>query len=292
MINADSTQKTHDFFKDIKDRLSNPFFISFIISWLIYNWPIVITVVLYNSYALKADGYVSFYDMINQSQNTCRMIWYPLISGIAYCVIYPWIKAGFEWIQANANSWSETEVIKATESGWMPFKRYIELRDIMQENINQLQDLNKEQSGLTIENNKLKTDILDLDTQIRGLESEIQEKEFEITRLIELTSVNKMDGYWAVEIKDENGKEHSTTWMIEKGAIKNYEDNVATIDYFIVNPFKGQAAMSFKEVKTDKIHSYILDRNPDFSILKSIKGDQRGIETIFMSKTRDLKSIE
>jgi len=47
----------NDLLKSINLRLNNPFIFSFIISWIFWNWPIVVGLLWYNATTLQQYGY-------------------------------------------------------------------------------------------------------------------------------------------------------------------------------------------------------------------------------------------
>src|SRR5258706_6621972 len=62
-------EKATEILNSIKERLSNPFIFSFILSWLLYNWQIPIALTWYNAQNINATGYGSIFDLIaNQVQ--------------------------------------------------------------------------------------------------------------------------------------------------------------------------------------------------------------------------------
>ncbi|RZK27269.1 MAG: hypothetical protein EOO43_00160 [Flavobacterium sp.] len=90
-----------DFFSDLKERISNPFISSFAIAWLIYNYPILITLLFYKQTELKADGYTSYLNLIQNCTDTNRMLYYPLGIAFLYTFAVPFFKSGIRIF----NSW-------------------------------------------------------------------------------------------------------------------------------------------------------------------------------------------
>lgn len=100
-----------DIFKDIKDRVSSPFFSSFVISWLIFNYPVVIALVFYKQQELKVDGYKSYLDLIHKSWDSNHMIWHPLLAAMLYTLLF---KELLRVIQTNIVEWSTTFILYTT----------------------------------------------------------------------------------------------------------------------------------------------------------------------------------
>jgi hypothetical protein len=93
-----------DFLKDllsgIKERLSSPFFLSFIVVWIALNYYIVIPLVFYKHLEVQQDGYRSYLDLIYHNADIKNLLWKPLCSAILFSIIYPLSKALFDAFQA------------------------------------------------------------------------------------------------------------------------------------------------------------------------------------------------
>lgn len=89
-----------DFFSDLKDRISNPFVSSFVISWLILNYQIVIALFFYKQVELRADGYTSYLDVIASCYNLNTMIKYPLGIAALYTFVVPFFTGAVKIFQA------------------------------------------------------------------------------------------------------------------------------------------------------------------------------------------------
>ncbi|KQS41762.1 hypothetical protein [Pedobacter sp. Leaf194] len=90
-----------DFFADLKDRISNPFISSFVIGWVIFNYPIIVALLFYKQTELKVDGYTSYLNIIENCRNDNNMLWHPLLVAIMYTFLVPFFKSGVRIF----NSW-------------------------------------------------------------------------------------------------------------------------------------------------------------------------------------------
>lgn len=68
-----------------KDRLGNPFILSFFISWSLINFDVYIIIFT------KSDLYqkIGFFNIYFLATSTCKLFWYPLLSMISYVVFSP-----------------------------------------------------------------------------------------------------------------------------------------------------------------------------------------------------------
>ena len=84
--------KASDIHQELKDRLASPLFFSFLISWCIINWKIIIGLIFYKNSELKMDGYISYIDFITQNLKASHTLFYPLFAAILYTFIYPIVR--------------------------------------------------------------------------------------------------------------------------------------------------------------------------------------------------------
>ncbi|WP_029275290.1 hypothetical protein [Pedobacter borealis] len=89
-----------DIIEDLKSRITNPFTSSFIISWLITNYQIPLSLFFYKQDDIAKDGYKSYFDLITSKQEWWNMFTVPLICAFIYTFIFPWIKYGINWYRA------------------------------------------------------------------------------------------------------------------------------------------------------------------------------------------------
>lgn len=91
-----------DFFDNLKERASNPFLVSFLISWIVFNWPIVIGLLFYSQAELAATEYKSYIGLIHTETDNWRMIWGPLSFAFVYTFVFQFliqaIKLFNDWI--------------------------------------------------------------------------------------------------------------------------------------------------------------------------------------------------
>jgi len=177
-------ERIQDFFKHVGERLRNPFIFSYLISWLISNYKIVIGLFFYTNYQLKADGYNSYFDLIDKTTNwqTCLII--PLIGALAYTFAFPYFKRLVVLLYTRINQGQEVKTLKILEEGSISTVKYLRLRDeykqsqakleeVIQDEskfFSQRRDLNEQVSNLRKENLGLQGDIIKLQQSVAILE--------------------------------------------------------------------------------------------------------------------------
>lgn len=161
--------KVYDFMKEMRFRLSSPFFSSFIISWLVINWRVPVGLLFYKQSDLTADGYDSYFDLIEKNFHLGTSIIVPLISASVYSFGYPWLRNKI----MNANTYFNTKGIeknlKISKDGKVPFtmlldmaKKYKEAVQAIETNIENEAENKERYDKLLIDYQKLMTDSNDV----------------------------------------------------------------------------------------------------------------------------------
>ncbi len=104
-----------EFLQKFKSRLTNPLFVSFLISWLIIDWRVPIGIFGYKLGELKIDGYTSYANLIYKNASTWNYFWHPLIYALVYTFLFPVIRmfivAFLSYIKKRSDNWN-TEIMK------------------------------------------------------------------------------------------------------------------------------------------------------------------------------------
>ncbi len=186
--------KISDFFKDIKERLSNPFLSSFIIAWSIFNWRIVVGLVFYKQSELHVDGYHSYIDLIIRNTNLLFNLFFPVISALTYTLIFPffrnWILIAGAWYK----TWGNRKLLDVSKSGSISVLKYMALREKYLASIEQFVTLAKSESQYIDENFELKKNVTSLTAELKQLQSVIDNWE-------NINSKRRLNGQWSIEFK-------------------------------------------------------------------------------------------
>ncbi|KAA5536223.1 hypothetical protein F0919_00730 [Taibaiella lutea] len=192
-----------EFFKEFKNRLNNPIFGSFIISWLIINWRIPIGLFGYRLSDLKLDGYNSYADLILRNASTWNYFWHPLIFAVLYTFLFPVFRmliiAFLSYIKKKSNNWN-TEIMK---DYYVPMNRFVRQEQKYDDLARTLQQIYTEDSKTVEENVELKTHILKLNedlvvekNKLPQLRLEVEDMKSEHQRYVQFNNINCISGEW------------------------------------------------------------------------------------------------
>ncbi|TGM10686.1 hypothetical protein EHQ81_18845 [Leptospira selangorensis] len=110
----------------LKERLSSPFLVSLLFSWLIINWKIV--VILFGTDAqMNPSQRITFIE--KNYVNSCFNYWYPLISASAYTVVYPFISLGISLLWSKIDFEKKRLLNKIYRNRLLTLEESLELRD-------------------------------------------------------------------------------------------------------------------------------------------------------------------
>lgn len=223
-----------EFLKELRDRLSNPLFSSFILSWCVLNWEIMLGLLFYDISELQIDGYNSYNDLIKRNLNLENALYYPMYCALFYTFIFPFIKNVILAFNAWTKSWGDSWNLRVSKGGKIPTLKYLKL----------LEESNKNNELLefTIENESIyRNEKVEVENKLFKLE-----EEFAITKSMlekwELSNaVSVIDGKWEYHITTSLTKEKVVHKIsIQSGRISFY--NTAnhlqdeSIKYFHLDP--------------------------------------------------------
>lgn len=200
--------KIADFFKELKDRFSNPFFSSYIIAWLIFNWKIPIALLFYQQSELQKDGYCSFIDMINVNLDKHRSFLYPLGLAFLYTFGFPFLKNLISISNAWFEKWGMNISLKTAGKGSISIEKYLKLRALYIARRQNLEEVLGQESIYLEENKELVKEAEKNSNTINRLDSQMLD-------IKNKSNNNFFDGSWS--IKFDNNRYAETETRIQNG---------------------------------------------------------------------------
>jgi hypothetical protein len=165
--------KISDVYKELKDRLANPVFFSFIISWCILNWKIVIGLIFYKINDLKLDGYISYSGLISKNLTPGKSFWYPLLFAILYTFLYPLVRNGIYAFQTWTRTWGDNWNLEISKTSNISISKYLELRDIYSERTLHIEKILKDESKYLNENEELRNKLFETLSENNSLKDQL-----------------------------------------------------------------------------------------------------------------------
>lgn len=230
-------KEVKEFFSTISERISNPFWGSFIIAWIYCNWDIVVGLIFYNSETIKSTFNQDYLIFITEHSNLKKSLILPISYAAGYTFILRYV------LNIIVVSTSELfEKIKIwilrgfQKNGWVRFSRLEQERKRFSSYRDSLADLFKDDSE-----SKEKFNVLN--TKLREVEDE-KEKIKTINTFFE--DYNKM---YIEKLKElaEKLKDHQTLNFNNKTyrditvrEINNFEDSIKKLHDQLTNSINSQ----------------------------------------------------
>lgn len=144
-----------DFVSGLKERFSSPFFTSFIVSWMIYNYPIIIVLLFYKQSELIHDGYSSYLDLIRRHSHPGHKFLYPFYWALAYSILSPVIKETTRFLQSWLISFTDSKINDYTNEHNITVEQHTGIVSTLNETKKQYIDLISTQGVTKAENKNL-----------------------------------------------------------------------------------------------------------------------------------------
>jgi hypothetical protein len=236
--------KLSEFFKELKDRFSNPFFFSFAVSWVCINWKIWVGLFFYSIADLQKDGYSSYIDMISRNISWLNSLFFPFGLAMLYTFGFPIFRNMIVAFNSWNQKWGMDLALKYAKGGKVPVEKYIQLREIYEKRTRLLDEILANESKFINENEALRDEKMQIQDRFNNLSDHLNE----INRKGEIGQFN---GEWDIKFYND-GNVYSTRYSISGGKIYSSagvvrERAVMEIKYFATNGNSGEVIIIFSE---------------------------------------------
>ncbi|WP_293916566.1 MULTISPECIES: hypothetical protein [unclassified Sphingobacterium] len=241
----------NDLLKSINLRLNNPFILSFCISWIFWNWPIVVGLIWYNSSSIEKLGYENYTMLIKENANPWRNYIWPTVFALAY----PFVKWFFSWVQTWVGIKEEKTIKIVSGKGYVPTSRYLRVVEQYEADVLKLSKIIEDEGILVAENIQLKTQITEKDAELSKSNGVIKGADDKLINMEEKTKIKMFDGNWEIKYRDESlNFVFAHQYHIRDGEGYNYENynksgvfkteiNIAS---YIMNPFENKFSIALR----------------------------------------------
>lgn len=173
-----------EFLDQLKERLTSPFFFSFLIAWLVLNWQITIALFWWND---DQWGNLNIFQFIEANATLFRSLIYPLIFALGYTFGYPFFAMISNAVATFANTKAQNWQLSISKSSKVSIDKLLEERKQLQEKRTELESVVAEEKKYKSERDKAVVDKESLEISLSA-----KTKEFENQKLITLQHVEKI----------------------------------------------------------------------------------------------------
>jgi hypothetical protein len=205
-----------DLFESLKNRFRNPFLLSFLISWIVTNYKLIILFFYTPQYYAIKNNFESYFKLIEENIDNEKSIVIPFIAALSYTIFFPifnnLIKAFNSW---NA-MWGENWSLKILKNGSIPINKYLNLKKEYEKKISTIENLVETEFQSLEKNASLIDENIQLKNDLNNSLDDLNNYKIKISKINNFTMLN---GFWintyrenpnselrSEEIKIENGK--------------------------------------------------------------------------------------
>lgn len=162
-------------YSEIKSRLTSPFFGSFIISWLIFNWPIVIVLIFYSQKQLRLEHQTNYIGYIKSQYSWQNCFLWPLISTSIYILGYPYVKNWISVYIEKRKIQGEAKILKmSTTEGYVSIAKHQLLQSELNKKFAQLTTFYNEQTEIEKKYLEQEVKIAEMENQLATSKTQIE----------------------------------------------------------------------------------------------------------------------
>lgn len=247
-------EKANEFFKNLKDRLSNPLVFSFIISWLVSNWEIVVALVWHDNKQIENEGCRSVFEFISQKLNWLQSFIIPFSVALAYTFLMPVIRVWINALYTKIDKWSEDWKLEILKGGKISIDKYLQLKANLDKRSKILEEVISSESTYINNSNELSTELYTLKNTLNETTSKLNTAN---TFIKELQDWKIIDGAWQNNYEINDFKKGTESIYIENGK------------YYIIN------SIGIKEYKFDIRNFYFDNRNQNIFFVKEVVSEEK-----------------
>lgn len=207
-------KKASEFLSNIKERFTNPLIFSFLCSWVVFNWEILLSLLWYDSKQIEKEGCRSIYEFIGNQLAKPHTVSYPIFFAIIYTLGSPIVRNLIQAFNSWAFQWGNKWNLKIMAGGKIGIEKYIQLRDDWKARTLLLEKVITEENQYKKDFQKIETELLETKVKFNDL----QQKELDSSNYIQqLHDMRILDGTWINTYELKPGEKGTEDVVIQNG---------------------------------------------------------------------------
>lgn len=229
--------KISQILEGLRERFSSPLIFSFLVSWSIFNWEVIVGLLWFDSSA-NPTGYKSLINFITENTNEPRSFRWPLCAAVAYTIVSPVLSNAIKAFQTWNTKWGEKWNLQISKGSKVPIEKYLALKSNLDERSKILENIIEDEKGIQ---NKLHV----TETALLDARNELNKRSEELSTLRAVAdnynNISILNGKWIkekrigtkvvrenIEIFSNNIYLHQGVERIDKYSIHHFHMNIAT----------------------------------------------------------------
>lgn len=267
--------KISEFLKDLKDRASSPFFSSFFLSWLIFNWRVLIVLFFYSKNDLIQQGHSSYINFIEENTTVTSNLISPTITAFLYTFLYPIFRNVVITFNSWVRSWGSRWSISVGKGTKVSVEKYIRLRETYEERTRILERVIADESETRNKYEEIKNELELTKIEKNKLDSEVR-------KWNDASQVNQLNGFWELKYISTN-----TVYRIDilNGVITwrdhrpNRGNNFQVRNFYRAPDTNQISLTTAEEIREKKVfHFFLLSAIDNTTSLKGWENDSLEVE--------------
>lgn len=169
-------ESINDVLKNIRERFASPFFFSFVVTWIIFNWKVTIELLWYNPALYPNQG--DLIRFIESNTSNWQSIGIPLISALVYTTLG---RIGISAITELSGKIGEDLNLSITKKGKVPMEKFLTYRNLYLTSTRNLERVIEDESKKIQEYDELNNLKIKIEARNVELEGELAKVNFELS---------------------------------------------------------------------------------------------------------------
>lgn len=176
-----------DALKPFLNRIAQPVILSFCISWILWNWEVVIALLWYDAETIKATNSSTHMEYIKLHANG----WKNYVLPLSFALFFLPVRYGVNWLNAFFRTKERSHVLQVTGTGKMSTLRFLELKKSYDDRIASISEFIDKEADIQKKLNEAESELMSLrsaNADVGGKYSLLKlENEGNLNRLANLT---------------------------------------------------------------------------------------------------------
>lgn len=243
-----------DIIDSLKIRLNSPLIISFLLSWPIWNWQIVVGLLWYNAENLsKWSECNNYFQLIQHYSSIEKSLFFPLASAVGYTIFYPMLKWGISALTAVFSTLEESNVLQISKKGYVPTSKYLDAVEKAESEINKLSEIIREESKMIEKYNSLLSENTIVINEKQKITSRLEDLNYQFNIIKKIRDIKVFHNKWLLSVKyiDEDRSVDFSFFdgkLVSKSNPIIFGVEVQGVSFYLTDPFSTSAFLSFSVV--------------------------------------------
>lgn len=203
-----------DLLTSLKERFTNPLAFSFLCSWLLVNWRVVLALFWNDAVEVEVKESGGLIAFVAGQFSWCKSFWMPLFIGVLLVLLLPLGRAALQMFYAYVNREATDRVLGIRGEGMISVRSYLRLREDYRSRTERLMEIVQQDTESAGERARLETQIVESERSRIAIAKDLQQVD---SLYKKATDIGVLDGRWRNDYVDNAGRTGSEIVSIDGG---------------------------------------------------------------------------